>query len=564
MKDNIRLLVTIGFMAVLALMFSLAAISLLQLQSINASMEKLVEVTNIKTAAANDMRDAIRLRADSLKTMQLTEDIFERDAEYLRFIDHAGKYRTAREKLISLGLDEKEAAVNRQLQQLTKASQPYNDNASELLMSEAPAAEINTVMKQASRLQGLILDKLEELVRLEQQNTQEALAVSRGHYTSTRQLLFALTGMALLFSLLIARTVIKHVSAKNRQLAYQASHDALTGLINRREFECRVERAIQNAKAQAATHALLYLDLDQFKIVNDTCGHASGDELLQQLAQLLLGSVRHRDTLSRLGGDEFGMLFENCPLDRAVEIANSLLEAIEGFNFTWGDTTFTLGISIGVVPIDRSTSDIASAMSAADSACYIAKESGRNQVQIAHMGDRRLQERHGEMQWVSRLNRALEEDRFALYFQPIVPCANKSGHDTHIEILLRLIDDDGTVIAPGSFLPAAEKYNLVSSIDRWVIEHAMTWLAETNSSGCRPVNVAVNLSGQTIGSPDMLKFIIDRMEETGASPEHIIFEITETAAIANITSATSFMLTLRGCGFRFSLDDFGSGLSSGK
>jgi diguanylate cyclase (GGDEF)-like protein len=306
----------------------------------------------------------------------------------------------------------------------------------------------------------------------------------------------------------------------------------------------------------------LYLDLDQFKIVNDTCGHATGDELLQQLAQLLLGSVRHRDTLSRLGGDEFGMLFENCPLDKAVEIANSLLEAIENFNFTWGDTTFTLGISIGVVPIDRSTSDIASTMSAADSACYIAKESGRNQVQIAHMGDRRLQERHGEMQWVSRLNQALEEDRFALYFQPIIPCANKSGWDTLLEILIRLIDDDGSVIAPGSFLPAAEKYNLVSSIDRWVIEHTMTWLAVTNSTGQRPVTVAVNLSGQTIGSPDMLKFIIDKAEETGASPEHIIFEITETAAISNITSATSFMLTLRGCGFRFSLDDFGSGLSS--
>jgi diguanylate cyclase (GGDEF)-like protein len=562
MKDNIRLLVTIGFMAVLALMFSLAAISLLQLQSINASMETLVEVTNIKTAAANDMRDAIRLRADSLKTMQLTEDIFERDAEYLRFINHAGKYRTAREKLISLGLDEKEAAVNRQLQQLARASQPYNDKASELLMSNAPGREINPVMVQASSLQGLILDKLEELIRLEQQNTQEALAASRGHYTSTRQLLFALTGMALLFSLLIARTVIKHVSVKNRQLAYQASHDALTGLINRREFEYRVERAIQNANAQAATHALLYLDLDQFKIVNDTCGHATGDELLQQLAQLLLGSVRHRDTLSRLGGDEFGMLFENCPLDKAVEIANSLLEAIENFNFTWGDTTFTLGISIGVVPIDRSTSDIASTMSAADSACYIAKESGRNQVQIAHMGDRRLQERHGEMQWVSRLNQALEEDRFALYFQPIIPCANKSGRDTLLEILIRLIDDDGSVIAPGSFLPAAEKYNLVSSIDRWVIEHTMTWLAVTNSTGQRPVTVAVNLSGQTIGSPDMLKFIIDKAEETGASPEHIIFEITETAAISNITSATSFMLTLRGCGFRFSLDDFGSGLSS--
>ena len=562
MKDNIRLLITFGFMVVLALMFSLAAISLLQMQSINASMEKLVEVTNVKTAAANDMRDAIRLRADSLKTMQLTEDIFDRDAEHQQFINHAGKYRVAREKLVNLGLDEKEAAINSQLQQLTMASQPYNDNASELLMSEAPEEKINTVMEQASRLQGLILDKLEELVLHEQQNTQAALTVSRGHFTSTRQLLFALTGIALLFSLLIARTVIKHVSAKNRQLAYQASHDTLTGLINRREFECRVERAIQNANAQAATHALLYLDLDQFKVVNDTCGHATGDELLKQLAQLLLGSVRLRDTLSRLGGDEFGMLFENCPLDKAVEIANNLLKAIGDFNFTRGDTTFTLGISIGVVPIDRSTTDIASTMSAADSACYIAKESGRNQVQIAHMGDRRLQERHGEMQWVSRLTRALEEDRFTLYFQPIIPCANKSGHDKHVEILLRLIDDDGSVIAPGSFLPAAEKYNLISSIDRWVIAHTMTWLAETNNTGNRPITVAVNLSGQTISSPDMLEFIIEKMEETGVSAEHLVFEIAETVAIANITAATSFMLTLRGCGCRFSLDDFGSGLSS--
>jgi len=562
MKDNIRLLVTIGFMAVLTLMFSLATISLLQLQSINARMEKMVAVTNMKTAAANDMRDAIRLRADSLKTMRLIQDPFERDAENQRFISYAGKYRMARERLVSLGMDERETALNNQLQQLTRESQPYNDDASNLLMSEAAEEETGIVMQQAFKLQELMLGRLGELVQLEQQKTQEALTVSRRHYNSTRQLLFALTGFALLFSLLVARTVINHVSAKNRQLAYQASHDPLTGLINRNEFECRVERAIQNAKAQATTHTLLYLDLDQFKIVNDTCGHAAGDELLQQLSQLLLGSVRHRDTLSRLGGDEFGMLFENCPLDKAVEIANSLLTSIQEFNFTWDESSFTLGISIGIVPIDRSTSDIASAMSAADSACYIAKEAGRNQLQIAHMGDRRLQERHGEMQWVSRLTRALDKDQFTLYFQPIIPCANKSRHYTYLEILVRLIDDDGTVIAPGAFLHAAEKYNMVSSIDRWVIENSMAWLAETEKSDGRPITISINLSGQTIGSPDMLKFIIDKMEETGAPAEQIIFEVTETAAIENITSATSFMLTLRGCGFRFSLDDFGSGLSS--
>ena len=562
MKDNIHTLISLGFMAVLALMFSLVFVSLVQLQSINESMEKLVGDTNIKIAAANDMRDAIRLRSNSLKNMRLTEDIFERDEEHQLFISHAGKYRNASEKLVNLGMDKQESAIHEQLQQLTRSSQPYNDNAAELLMGDAPVKEVTPVLEEAAALQTRILEKLEELVNLEKKNTQTALAANQRHYSSTKKLLFTLTGIALLFSLLIARIVIKRVSAKNRLLAYQASHDPLTGLINRREFECRVDRSIQQARAQAATHALLYLDLDQFKVVNDTCGHAAGDELLQQLSKLLLGSVRNRDTLSRLGGDEFGMLLENCPLDKAVEIANNLLKTIDAFHFTWGDNTFTLGISIGVVPIDRSTADIGSTMSAADSACYIAKESGRNQVQIAHLGDRRLQERHGEMQWVSRLTRALEEDQFALYYQPIIPCASKATSCKHMEILLRMIDDDGSVVLPGTFLPAAEKYNIASNIDRWVVEHAMKWLVENTAQNGWPVTISVNLSGQTIGSPDMLKFIIDKMDETGVSPEQIIFEVTETAAIARITSATNFMLTLRGCGFRFSLDDFGSGLSS--
>ncbi len=562
MKDNIRILVTIGFIAVLCLMFLLASISLTQLHSINASMENLVEVTNNKTAAANAMRDAIRLRSDSLKSMRLSNDIFDRDEEHQRFINHARKYRIAREKLVNLGMDETETALYEQLRQLTKASQPYNDSASVMLMSNAPGSEIDKVMEQASTTQGLILEKLDELVKFEQENTKQALANSRKHYASTRQLLFILTGIAMLFSTLVAHTVIVRISEKNRQLAYQATHDPLTGLINRREFEMRVERAIAHARAQAATHALLYLDLDQFKIVNDTCGHAAGDELLQQLAQILLSTVRHRDTLSRLGGDEFGMLLENCPLDKAVEIANNLLKSIEGYQFTWSESTFTLGISIGIVPIDRSTTDIASAMSAADSACYIAKESGRNQVQIAHMGDRRLQERHGEMQWVARLNAALEQDRFVLYYQPIVACAKKTPGRKHLEILVRLIDHDGTIISPVSFLPAAEKYNLVTNIDRRVIEHSFKWLAENSGGNNQTITLSVNLSGQAIGSPDMLKFILDTAETTGIPPEQVIFEVTETAAIANITAATSFMLTLRGCGFRFSLDDFGSGLSS--
>ena len=562
MKDNIRLLVTFGFIAILVLMFSLSAVSLGQLHFMYDSMANVVEVINNKTAAANDMRDAVRLRSGSLKTMRLNQDTIDRGKEYQRFINHAGKYRVARESLVNLGMDEKETAIHEQLQQLTNASQRYNDNASALLMSDAPDAQVDSIMGKAVILQEQVLEKLNELVKLEQESTRKALITSRNHFANTRQLLFILTGLSLLFSAAVAWLVMRRVSEKNRQLAYQASHDALTGLINRREFEQRLERSIAQARAQAATHALLYLDLDQFKVVNDTCGHAAGDELLQQLARILICSVRHRDTLSRLGGDEFGMLLENCPLDKAVEIANKLLAAIEHYQFSWADNTFTLGISIGVVPIDRSTTDIASTMSAADSACYIAKESGRNRVQIAHLGDRRLQERHGEMQWVARLNRALEMDQFVLYFQPIIPCANKSLNGRHVEILVRLIDDDGAIISPATFLPAAEKYNLRTSIDRWVIAHSLAWLAAHSKAHGQFITLSINLSGQAIGSPDMLKFIIDKTEETGAAPEQLIFELTETAAIANITSATSFMLTLRGCGFRFTLDDFGSGLSS--
>jgi len=562
MKDNTRLLVTIGFLTVLALMFSLVTIALLQLQKTNESMEYLVERTNKKTAAAHAMRDAIRLRANSLKTMQLTTDIFERDAESLRLISHAGKYRRARERLVSLGMDEQESLLHEQLQQLARTSQPYNDLASELLMSDAPPEQLESVIRNAVALQRMMLDKLEELVAIELRNTEEALAVSRAHYRTTRQLLIALSMFVLLFSVIVARTVIRHVSSKNRQLTYQASHDALTGLINRREFEVRLDRAIRVARAQSGAHALLYVDLDQFKIVNDTCGHAAGDELLQQLSGLLLSSVRYRDTLSRLGGDEFGMLLENCPLDKAVSIANDLLKIMDSFQFTWDDNIFTLGMSIGVVPIDRTTTDIAMALSAADSACYIAKEAGRNRVQIAHLGDRKLQERHGEMQWVSRLTRALEEKRFELFYQPIIPCARRNNGTRLIEVLLRLLDDDGTVIAPGVFMPAADKYNLAANIDRWVIATTLEWIAANTGDGNRPLTVFINISGQTVGSAEMLRFIIDKMDETGVSPEMVVFEITETTAITNITSATSFMLTLKGCGFRFSLDDFGSGLYS--
>jgi diguanylate cyclase (GGDEF)-like protein len=350
-------------------------------------------------------------------------------------------------------------------------------------------------------------------------------------------LLTTLVALAVLFALLLAKTIIEYLSAASRQSVYHSVHDRLTGLINRGEFQVRLERAIRHARTQSVTHALLHIDIDSFKSVNETCGHRAGDELLQELAQLLLSSVRNRDTLSRLGGDEFGMLLENCPLDKAMQIAGNLIQTVGSFHFTRSDITFKQEISIGVVPIDRDSTDSTAALSAADSACYLAKETGRSQVQIAHLGNRRLQLRHGQMQWLSRISNAITDNRLTLYFQPIVPCASTNRHNKHIEILLRMIDDDGSIITPGVFLPTAEEYNLAETLDRWVIEHALAWLARESA---RNHQAAMN----------------------GVNPSHVCFEIPEAAVGTDLTSATSFMLTLRASGFRFSLDDVGNGLAS--
>jgi diguanylate cyclase (GGDEF)-like protein len=555
-------LTALGFTAILGVLLAVVFISLSEFSSSRTHIESLADISGPRNAAIQAMRSAVLQRDNSLRSMQRAADRAAFNQQQQRFGSHTERFRKASTRLAAMGLDNHERAILGELQQLDNSARGQHNKIMALLGNNGPATDVSVAQDKAAILQAQILGKLDELQQLAQQHTQAALAGLGQHQAGARRQLFTLTGIALLLSMLVSWAMYRHLTGKDRQLAYFTSHDSLTGLINRREFERRVDRSIEHAKSQNASHALLYMDLDQFKVINDTCGHAAGDELLQQLAQLLRGAVRQRDTLGRLGGDEFGMLLENCPLDKAVEIANGLLKTIDAFQFSWDEHTFTPRTSIGVVPIDRNSTDIAGVMSAADAACYIAKESGRNQVQIAQFGDRRLQQRRGEMQWVSRLTRTLEENRFALYFQPIMPCASRVNPGRHVEILLRLIADDGTIIRPGAFLPAAEKYNLAAGIDRWVITNTMQWLAANTADECWPVTVSINLSRQTLAAPDMLRFVIDTMDATGISPEQVIFEVAETAVTSNITQATSFMLTLRGCGFRFTLDDFGSGLSS--
>ena len=362
--------------------------------------------------------------------------------------------------------------------------------------------------------------------------------------------------------------LVLHDMTQERQyianLSWQATHDALTGLANRREFEYRLEQALHNLTRQVGRHALMFLDLDQFKLVNDTCGHAAGDELLRHICALLQSGLRENDTLARLGGDEFGILLENCSPEAAEKIAEGLRQTVQNLHFVWKGRPFVTTVSIGLVHIAQTPTTLEASLRAADMACYMAKEKGRNRVQVYHADDSELSLRFGEMAWVQRLHMALEENRFCLYAQEIAALGPGEHGGGHIEILLRLHDEAGRMILPDSFIPAAERYGLMTSLDRWVVENVFKIIRQClNESRQGPMAMcAINLSGTTIGDQAFLDFLRKQFAAYSIPPEMICFEITETSAISNLGSAIRFINELKSLGCYFSLDDFCAGMSS--
>ncbi|MGH8288875.1 MAG: EAL domain-containing protein [Steroidobacteraceae bacterium] len=370
-----------------------------------------------------------------------------------------------------------------------------------------------------------------------------------------------------------------------RALSYQASHDALTGLINRREFDNRLHAAVLSAQRGEGTYALLYIDLDQFKVVNDTCGHQAGDRLLRDVTGLLQSRVRTSDTIARLGGDEFGVLLAGCTVEQSTRIAEGVRQAIRDYRFVWGASTLSVGASVGVVQIAAETESVANVMSAADIACYAAKDEGRNRVHL-YESDGISHPRHREMHWVARVTRAAEENRLELFFQPIRPIGQLGATAFH-ELTVRLRDEDGRLVSPGEFIPAAERYNVMSVIDRWVVQRAIERLKEWASRGAlreianasargsvrgearqtRPIAgaglplIAVNLSGTSLNEQSFIDFVLQQVGDPTLA-RALCFEITETAAVTNLSNATFVMRELKARGCRFALDDFGTGLSS--
>ena len=347
-----------------------------------------------------------------------------------------------------------------------------------------------------------------------------------------------------------------------RQMSYQATHDALTGLVNRREFERRLEESIESGHRGDSQHVLCYLDLDRFKVVNDTSGHLAGDSMLREVAKVLRDAVRDSDTVGRLGGDEFGMLLMGCPLEKARQIADDVCRAVSDFRFVCKDKIFNIGVSIGLVEISRESGAIEELLAAADSACYVAKKQGSGRVVVYSARDEALARHTGEIQWLQRLQNALKDNRFHLYHQPIVPAYGVNGGGPAMEVLVRLQDEAGHEVPPSEFVKAAERYRLMALVDRWVVQTTLAALGR----GAIPVpsnrSVAINVSGQTLSDVQFLEFVVECLDSTGVNPAQVCFEITENAVVANLDHARRFVGVLHGMGCQFALDDFGSGVGS--
>ena len=387
--------------------------------------------------------------------------------------------------------------------------------------------------------------------------------IAQSQKRSTLSLILAVIVAGLCVIGLFVLVDVSRARSLAKQLSHQANHDSLTGLFNRTMFERHLDKLFTSAREEQSEHALLFMDLDQFKVVNDTCGHMAGDELLRQLATLLLRDFRANDVFACIGGDEFGVLLEHCSMTAASEIADRIRQDVRDFRFAWDKETFEIGVSIGLVAITAESESAAAVLSAADVACYLAKDEGRNRVYVHSLSDKELVQRKSEMEWVTRVNRAMEEGRLQLAVQSAVALHDELIPQHYHEVLLRMVDVDGKAVSTVTVVNAAERYNFMPTIDRWVVKTALACIAGGRLKADKNNVVAINLSMMSLSDDHFLAFIEQQLDQhPQVSPHHLCFEITETAAVRNLSKALGFIGALQKLGCRFALDDFGSGLSS--
>ncbi len=561
-KDPIKLIIGLGFAGVLTLMGLISFISLSQMNTVTRQMGELLVVTNTKISAANTMRDSIRLRGDTLHSMHLTDDFIERDELRLKIGEHALQYKIARDRLYSFPMSAREAKLLDQLMKQTRTAKALNDTAAESLLSDLPTETVRNDIRLANKARHGMLAGLNKLVLLQDEIARSIIHESKKYQKKISDIILYLSLAAFFIAIYIAQLVIRETSKKNSEIHFQATHDELTRLVNRKEFNHRLADAFKTANENNEHHALCFLDLDKFKAVNDSCGHEAGDELLIQLTRVIKNHIRSHDTLARLGGDEFGLLLEGCSLEKAVEITEGIVSLIKNHEFNWQHKKFHVGVSIGLVTLNRETQNIESALSQADIACYAAKDMGRNQVHIHGLDDERVKKIHKELSWVADIKNTSRDNRFSLHLQSIENLQNDQAA-TMYEVLLRLNDDEGTLISPGSYIPAAERFSLMKDVDYWVIEQTFKQLSKLykNIKNCE-VCLFINISANSLTNKLFSDFVIEQYKKYNIAPDAVCLEVSESNAIKNINQTADIIAALRKYNIKFALDDFGAGISS--
>jgi len=560
--DHTKTLIAAGFLAVFSLMILATWMSMTNLQAVNTAMSELIQDTEQKTSRADQMRNVIRLRSVAALSLVQTDDLVERQRVLDKLIEYTAAYEINRDELAMLTANSRVRTI---LEEINRADQRVSDAYDranlEIYSLEQDQAALKSALHDVHLQELTLLNHLNELVLLEKALAEEALTSNQTSYQQTERMMVFIVSAAFVLSMIISITVIARVARANRRIAHLANHDDLTGLKNRRSFEQHLQYTIDIADRNENAYGLLYLDLDRFKIVNDTCGHHAGDQLLIQLTRMMSARLRRGDLFARLGGDEFAIIAQGATFQDIQTLAEELRVLVSEFTFFYEDQNFKVSLSIGVTPIDGQVQSMECVLADVDSACYVAKQSGRNRVHITQDDDAEVVKYRSNLAGIQAIRKALADDRLSLFYQPIFHIEERSVRMSHCEILLRIRNENGELYSPARFIPIAEKYNIMTEIDQWIFTQVISWLAEHHEDHVIP-RLLVTLSGHSFVDDDFTRFIYERLSRGDIDPSHIAFEISEGAAVRSFEKVSNFIDRIRGLGCELALDDFGSGFSS--
>lgn len=562
---SVAWVVSIGFGLIILMLLTTLVVGLYAFSYHNHHLAEVSDSAIRKIHLAFNMRDAIRERIDLLRVMPGLDDPFDRDEQRMIYFSHSGRYTRAREELLALATHPQERHLMEILDRAARDARPANGRALNLLaqIELPPARQLLPAVGEAIMRHLDMLNPLQRMLQVQQRINREALAEAEKSVAKTFGLSILMGAIAMIIAVLTAWVVILRISEKNRQLSHQATHDSLTGLPNRTAFENTVNWALRESAEDDSQHVLLYMDLDQFKLVNDTKGHQAGDELLCNLSDTMHAQLRQSDMLARLGGDEFGVLLRYTDANSGETVANKLRQTVEDYEFHYRGDTFRVGVSIGMTPFNGREYTLERLLSIADASCYAAKDGGRNQVHRSDTHQAELTQRSGEMRWATRISEAINQDQFLLVGQSMRALSDRgAGERILIELLIRLRDPGSeTLIPPGQFLPAAERYGLMGNIDRWVVKHALQWITSLGIKQ-KEITACINIHAGSASDSRFTEFLYSEITNSGVDPAALCFEITESAAVHNLSAACALIERVGSLGCRFALDDFGSGLSS--